>query len=127
MSDTTVGSDLLQSFQVISQLGLNTVGQGVVVLTVVDVSLTVQEPSWDLVLSWVLHDLDNSLQFFLGQFTSSLVQIDISLLTDQVGVTATNTLDGGQSVNDLDVTIDVSVQQTVILLLVVDLTYIWSH
>lgn len=113
MSDTTVSSDLLQSLQIVSQLGFDTVGQGVVVLTIVDVSLTVQEPGWDLVLGWVLHDLDNSLQFFLGQFTSSLVQIDISLLTDQVGVTTTNTLDGGQSVNDLDVTIDVSVQQTV--------------
>ena len=63
-------------------------------------------------MSWVLHDLDNSFQFFLGQFTSSLVQINISLLTDQVGVTTTNTLDSGQSVNDLNVTVNVSVQQT---------------
>lgn len=63
-----------------------------------------------------MHDLDNSFQFFLGQFTSSLVQIDIGFLTNQVGVTTTNTLNGGQSVNDLDVTIDVGVQQTVIKL-----------
>lgn len=89
------------------------VSQSVVVLTVSNVSLTVQEPSWDLVLSWVLHDLNNSFQFFLGQFTGSLVQVDISLLTDQVGVTTTNTLNGGQGVDDLDVTVNVSVQQTV--------------
>lgn len=121
MSDTTVSSDLLQSFQIVSQLGFDTVGQSVVVLTIVNVSLTVQKPGWDLVLSWVLHDLDNSFQFFLGQLTSSLVQIDISLLTDQVGVTTTNTLNGGQGVNDLDVTINVSVQQTALLLLVTSL------
>lgn len=84
-----------------------------VVLTIVDILLTVQKPSWDLVLSWVLHDLNNSFQFFLGQFTGSLVQVNIGLLTDQVGVTTTDTTNGGQSVNDLDVTIDVGVQQTV--------------
>ena len=83
-----------------------------VVLTIGDVVLTVQEPSWDLVMGWVLHDLDNSFQFFLGQFTSSLLQINIGLLTNQVGVTTTNTLNGGQSVNNFNVTIDVGVQQT---------------
>ncbi|EGA85291.1 Rps18bp [Saccharomyces cerevisiae VL3] len=46
------------------------------------------------------------------QFTSSLVQINISLLTDQVGVTTTNTLNSGQSVNNFNVTIDIGVQQT---------------
>lgn len=84
-----------------------------VVLTIIDILLSVQEPSWDLVVSWVLHDLDNSFQFFLGQFTSSLVQINISLLTNQVGVSTTDTSDGGQSVDNLDVTINVGVQQTV--------------
>lgn len=112
MSDTTVSSDLLQSFQVISQFRLNTVSQSVVVLTVINVLLTVQEPGGDLVLSWILHNLNNSLKLFLGQLTGSLVQVDIGLLADQVGVTTTDTLDGGQSVDDLDVTIDVGVQQT---------------
>lgn len=83
-----------------------------VVLTVINVLLTVQEPGGDLVLSWVLHNLHNSLKLFLGQLTGSLVQVDIGLLADQVGVTTTDTLDGGQSVDDLDVTIDVGVQQT---------------
>lgn len=112
VSDTSVGSDLLQSLQVISQLRLQTVGQDVVVLTVNLVLLSVQEPGWDLVLSWVLHDGDNSLQFFLGQFTGTLVQVDISLLADQVRVSSTDTSDLGQGVHDLDSTIDVGVQQT---------------
>ena len=94
VSDTTVTSDLLQSLQIISQLGLDLVSQSVVVLTISDILLTVQEPGWDLVLSWVLHDLDDSLQLFLGQLTSSLGKVNIGLLADQVGVTTTNTLDG---------------------------------
>ena len=112
VSDTSVSSDLLQSLQVISQLGFQVVGQNVVVLTVNVVLLSVQEPGWDLVLGWVLHDGDNSLQLFLGQFTGTLVQVDISLLANQVRVSSTDTSDLGQSVHNLDSTIDVGVQQT---------------
>lgn len=112
VSDTSVRSDLLQSLQVISQLGFQVVGQNVVVLTVNVVLLSVQEPGWDLVLGWVLHDGDNSLQLFLGQFTGTLVQVDISLLANQVRVSSTDTSDLGQSVHNLDSTIDVGVQQT---------------
>lgn len=112
VSDTSVSSDLLQSLQVISQLGFQVVGQNVVVLTVNVVLLSVQKPGWDLVLGWVLHDGDNSLQLFLGQFTGTLVQVDISLLANQVRVSSTDTSDLGQSVHNLDSTIDVGVQQT---------------
>lgn len=115
VSDTSVGSDLLQSLQVISQLGLQVVGQDVVVLTVNLVLLSVQEPRWDLVLGWVLHDGDNSLQLFLGQLTGTLGQVNVSLLADQVRVSSTDTSDLGQGVHDLDSTIDVGVQQTVML------------
>lgn len=112
VSNTTVGSDLLQSLQVVSQLRLHVVGQDMVVLTVSVVLLSVQEPGGDLVVGGVLHDGDNSLQLFLSQLTSTLLQVNISLLADQVGVTTTNTSDLGQGVHDLDSTIDVGVQQT---------------
>lgn len=120
VSDTSVGSDLLQSLQVVSQLRLQVVGQDVVVLTVNLVLLSVQEPSWDLVLGWVLHDGHNSLQLFLGQLTSTLVQVDIGLLANQVGVSSADTSDLGQGVHDLDSTIDVGVQQTDLLV------YAWN-
>ena len=41
-----------------------------------------------------------------------LVQIDIRLLADQVGVPTTNTLDLGQGVHDLLLTINISVEET---------------
>lgn len=113
VSDTSVGSDLLQSLQVISQLGLHVVGENVVVLTVNLVFLSVQEPGWDLVLGWVLHDGHDSLQLFLGQLSGTLVQVHIGLLAHQVGVSSTDTSDLGQGVHDLNSTVDVGVQQTV--------------
>ena len=112
VSDTSVGSDLLQSLQVVSQLRLHVVGQDVVVLTVNLVLLSVQEPSWDLVLGWVLHDGHDSLQLLLGQLTGTLVQVNVGLLANQVGVSSTDTSDLGQGVHDLDSAIDVGVQQT---------------
>lgn len=41
-----------------------------------------------------------------------LVQIDIGLLADQVGVSATDTLDLGQGIHNLLLAIDVGVQKT---------------
>jgi hypothetical protein len=41
-----------------------------------------------------------------------LVQIDISLFADQIGVSATDTLDFGQGVHDLPLSVDIGVQQT---------------
>ena len=40
------------------------------------------------------------------------VQVDISLLADQVGVAASDTLDLGQGVHDLLFAIDVGVEET---------------
>jgi hypothetical protein len=41
-----------------------------------------------------------------------LVQVDIGLLADQVGITTTDTLDFRQGVHDLLLAIDVGVQKT---------------
>lgn len=41
-----------------------------------------------------------------------LVQIDIGLLTDDVGVSPTNTLDLSQGVHNFTLSIDIGVQQT---------------
>jgi len=98
------------------------------VLAIDDISLSVKEPSWDFVLGGVLDDGDNALKFFRSKFTSAaqvslswwnstaisvpLVQVDISLLADQIGVTSSDTLDLGQGVHDLLFSIDVGIEET---------------
>jgi len=47
-----------------------------------------------------------------------LVEINISLLADQVGVSSSNTLDLGQGNHDLSSTLDVGVEETENVLLV---------
>lgn len=72
MTKTTMSADLLQAFQIITKLGVNTVGENLRVFAIDDIALTIEEPGWDLVLGWVLDDGDDSLEFFGGEFTGTV-------------------------------------------------------
>lgn len=50
VSETSVGSDLLQSFQIFSELGVDTVGDELGPVSITDVSLSVQEPLGNVVV-----------------------------------------------------------------------------
>jgi hypothetical protein len=171
VTKTTVRSDLLQTFQIFTELAVDTVRDDLGILAIGDIALSVKEPSWYLVLSGILNDGDNTFEFFGSDFTGTvidmlsvmilffpftgeisshfaplalleispiclsfrykmtlichiveilrtlgvisyipLVQIDIGLLADQVGVTTSDTLNTGQSVHNLLFAIDVGVQ-----------------
>jgi hypothetical protein len=130
VSQTTMGSDLLQALQILTQLALHAVCQHLSVFAVDNVALSVEEPVGDLVLCGILNDGDNSLEFFGCDLSSTvfnhqplvqpislvstipLVQINIGLLANQVGVAATDTLDPGQGIHDLLLSIDVGVEET---------------
>jgi hypothetical protein len=128
VTETTVSADLLQALEIVTELGGDTVGEDLAVLAIDDIALPVEEPTRDLVcggsaierraweqpwrtLEGVLDDGDNTLKLFGGEVTSALAEIDIGLLADQIGVTATDTGDLGQGVHDLLLAIDVRVQQ----------------
>lgn len=114
MTETTVSADLLQALEIVTELGIDVVGQNLGVFAVDNVALTIEEPGWDLVLGGVLDDGDNTLELFGGEFTSwgmldptvsikkmertSLGKVDIGLLADKVGVAATDTLYLGEGV-----------------------------
>jgi hypothetical protein len=112
VSETSVGTHSLQTLEILTELVVKLVDKKVRILAVDNISLSVEEPAGDLILSGVLDDGNNSLQLFDGELTSSLAEVDIGLLADQIGVTTTNTSDSGKSVHNLDLTIDVGRQQT---------------
>jgi len=72
MTETTMSTDLLQAFQIITELGVDTVGENLRVLAIDDIALTIEEPGGDLVLGGVLDDGDDSLEFFGGKLASTL-------------------------------------------------------
>lgn len=57
------------------------------------------------------HVVDNS-YLFLAALAGAFGQVDIGLLEDDVGITATNTLDGGHGDGNLAFTIDVRIHDT---------------
>lgn len=71
MSQTTMGTDLLQALQILTEFAFHTVGQYLVVLAIDDITLSVQEPLWDFVLCRILNDGDNSFEFFGCDFTGT--------------------------------------------------------
>lgn len=112
MSETTVRSDLLQALKIVTHLRVDGVGQDLRVLSVDDVLLPVQEPGGDLELGRVLHDGDDTLKLIRVEVTGALLQVNVRLLADNVGVSSTNTTNLGQRIHDLTLSIDVGVEQT---------------
>ena len=68
-----MGSDLLETLQIFTQFALHTIGQNLGILAVDNISLSVEEPRWDFVLCGILNDGDDSLEFFRGDFTGTVM------------------------------------------------------
>lgn len=112
VTKTTVRPDLLKALEIVTELGVNIVGENLRVLAVDNVLLSVEEPSGDLVLSRVLDNGDDTLKFFRSELTGALAQVNIGLLADKVGVTTTNTLDSGHGVHYLLLAVNIGVEKT---------------
>jgi hypothetical protein len=112
VTETTVGADLLQALQILTELGVDTVSKDLGVLAIDNIALTVEEPGGDLIGGGVLDDGDDTLKLFRGELTGALVQVDIGLLAHEVGVAATDTLDLGKRVDNLLLAVNVGVEQT---------------
>jgi len=110
--DTTVGPDLLQALEVVTELLVEVVGQHLREFAVLGVLLPVKEPVRDPVLARVLHHGDELLHVVLGEFTSALVDVNLSHLAAQDGVPAAATLDGRQGVDDLLHAVKIRVHDT---------------
>lgn len=75
MTQTTMSTDLLQALKILAKFGVDAVGQNLGVFAINDIALTIEEPRWDLILSGVLDDGDDSLEFFRGELTSAVISL----------------------------------------------------
>ena len=92
VSETSVESHLLHSLEVLTKSTIEQVRVLVTRLAVLDVLGSVKEPEGDLELLGVGDDRDDLGDFLLGELTSTLVQVDVALLADNVGESSSNTL-----------------------------------
>ncbi len=112
MSETSVCSDLLQSFQVFSELGINTVGDELRPGALTDVPLSVQEPLGNVVIGGLSDNVVDLFDVSFNKLTSSLVEVDLGNLEHEVSESAANTLDGSEGEHGLASTVDVGVLNT---------------
>lgn len=80
VTETTVGADLLQALEILTDLAVEGVGDDLGVLAIGDVALSVEEPGGDLVLGGGLEDGDDTLELFGGEFTSTVRDIKVNLM-----------------------------------------------
>lgn len=112
MTQTALALDLLEPLQIVTQAHVEILGDGVVVPAGLEVLAPVDEPHRDLVLERVGNNLCQLLNLLHSQGTSTLVQVDVGLLADEGGDSPTHTLDGGQGVDDLPLSVNVGVANT---------------
>merc|ERR1719452_97198 len=99
-------------FKILTELSPQTVRQYLTIFAINSILLSVQEPIWDFVLTGILHDGDYFLNLFISKITSSLAEINISFFEDEVGISATNSLNGSHSKHDLTTSINGGVEDT---------------
>lgn len=80
VTQTTVGADLLEALEILTELGVETVGNNLGVLAIGDVALSVEEPRRDLVLGRGLEDGHDALELFGGELTSTIEGVLSALL-----------------------------------------------
>jgi len=112
VAETTVSTDLLQSFKILTQLVFQLIGSDLAVFAILDVFLSVQEPIGDFVLARVGHDCDHLLNLFVSEFTGTFGNLNIGLLQDDIGVSSADTFNRGDGEHNLNPSINIGIEDT---------------
>jgi hypothetical protein len=84
----------LQSPQVFTELVVQTIGQNLAVFSILYILLSVQEPIWDLVLAWILHNGDHTFHLILSEFSSPLGEVNVCFPQHHMSKSSPHTLNG---------------------------------
>ena len=112
VAETTVQADALHALQILTQSLIQEIRELLASLAVLDITVPVEHPRWDLELLWIVDDSHDLIDLIGCQLASALVQIDVALLADNVRETPSNTLHCGQCKHHLLPPIDVGVAHT---------------
>ena len=109
VSQTSVVLGLSHSLEILSETGIQVVGDKLSPGTFLWVLLSVQEPFWDVVLSCSGDDIGDNLDLVLNELSGSLVNIDLSNLEGKNSESSTDTFDLSETEWSLLFTVDVCV------------------
>ena len=80
-----------KSLEILSHHGIELIGNKVGPGSASWIFLSIEEPLWNVVLRWSGEDVTDRVDFFLGDFSGSLVSIDLSNFEGKEGKSSTNT------------------------------------
>ena len=109
VSETSVILGLSQSFKILSEGGIQVIGDVLAPMSGSWVFLSVQEPLWNTVVEWTGHDIIYLLYFLFSELSRSLVEVNLGDSECEAGESSSNTLDLPKSVRSFLFTVDVSV------------------
>lgn len=92
--ETTMKTHLLHALHIFTVLVIKLVRDELRVGSVLNIVLSVEEPRGDIEVPGLLKNLDNSVDFLVAEFTSSLVLVNLGLAHGSNGETASNTPNG---------------------------------
>lgn len=84
MTKTPVKADALHSLNVLSEGLIQEVGILLGRLAILDVTLPVQHPCWDLELQGFAYNCHNLVHLIGGELSRTLVQVNVALLAHDV-------------------------------------------
>jgi hypothetical protein len=112
VSQTSVTSDFEESFDVLSEFGLEDVRSHLEILSLSVVSLSVEEPSGNTVTFGIVDDACNWIALGLSKLSSSEFRVDSEDLTDKESESSANSLNLVERKRYSPLTIDVGVEDT---------------
>lgn len=116
MPETSVASDLEEPLDVFSELGFEDVGGYLQVLSLLVVSLSVEEPSGDAVALGIGNKVSDGIALSLGELSCSEFRVEPEDLADEESEPSADTLDLVEREGDGSLTVDVGVENTVNML-----------
>ena len=120
VSNTLVGLHLLHSLDVLSQLGLQDIGGHLQVLSLLVISLPVEEPSGHSSSLGVVDQGGNLFGLGLAELSGSDSGVDSEDLADEEPESPSHSSDGFEGVRDCSLSVNVGVEDTQDVLEVVD-------
>lgn len=112
VANTSMGANLLQSLNIATDGANKVVDNKLGSLAGNNVLLSVQEIVGNLELLGVVDDGNQLLNLFVGQSTSTAININFGLLADDVGESLAHTGDLGHGEHDLPLSLNIGVQHT---------------
>jgi hypothetical protein len=109
MSETSMVLGLSHSLKILSHHGIQVVGNELGPVSMLWVLLSVEEPLWNVVVSWSGDDVVNSLDLILVELSRSFVAVNLSDFEGKDGESSTETSDLSETEWSLLFTVDVCV------------------